>query len=135
MARLLDRFRRRKPEQEVIDYEPQHDDDGFTLFGRKTGQQRGPIRGGYYAAQTGHENREGRRLYVRYVQPSRQVRKYIVGFGRWRRWPPRWHDGESWAAQTAVGDRPPRRARRANMIAIYRGRKRARGRRVTIPGR
>jgi hypothetical protein len=63
-------------------------------------------------------NRAQRRDYVRLNQ-TRQVRKHIVGFGRWRRHRDRTY--ETHAKATALGvEIPPRRERRPIMIRAYR---------------
>lgn len=105
------------------------DDDGVELFADELpeaffstptpfgdGQREGPLRGRGgkqgWGIRAGHNNRSGHRLYVK-INQSRERRRNLVGFGRWRRQPPRWKE-ESWAALSAPLpqelDRPVRRA-------------------------
>lgn len=105
------------------DWEPDDSDDGWsdvrTGHGRqKQGRITGAPRNKHMGADTFHQNRAGRRFYVK-VNQTRNNRKNLIGFGRWRR-----HNestDESWALQTATPvQQAPRAERRPHQIAAYR---------------
>lgn len=71
------------------------------------------------------KNRAERRQYIRYIQPSRQVRMNAVGFGKWRK--PR-EKGESRChyARNPQGHHGDRQAERDYQLLIYRSARNAR---------
>ena len=112
--------------------EPEIDDD-WTRVRRGNGAQRkgriyAATRNDHYPVDINHQNRAGHRAYVRVMQ-TRQVRRNIVGFGKWRR-----HNEStepSNAALTSIMPLAPRSERRYEMIETDRASRRARGRRIT----
>jgi hypothetical protein len=136
---------RRKPKL----WEPEKVADGDEAWspvrrgsGRQTkGRISAPLRNSHLLVGTNHMNRAGRRSYVRELQ-TRQVRKNIVGFGRWRRHRDRSY--ESHAATvghefgpfviTGMTARAWRSARRREYdIPTYRAARKVRSTRITVP--
>jgi hypothetical protein len=131
---LRDLFRRKPP---VIDYDIEHDDDGWTLLGHGKGQRTDPIVAPARNSQRGvhpdQPNRAGRRLYVK-LRQTRRFRKDVLGYGRWKR---HHEGGETWhehALDTARPVATTRRQERAERYLNYRAWRKSRGRRVTVPG-
>ena len=108
----------------VAGWEPEEpQDDEWSKVKLGYGRQRSGRITDTPTVQTGHQNRAGRRLYVKVLQ-NRQGRINIVGFGRWRK-----HNEStepSHAALTAPVPLAPRSERRAGMIAAYRAQRNAR---------
>jgi hypothetical protein len=123
---------RRKPKVDRVDWQPEVDTDVWSAVGEpagshSTGQRRGQIRGGYHGVSANDQNRAGHRLYAR-VMISRQARRNIVGFGRWRR-PAALQAHRvqgSHARETAQRPLAPRYDRRSEWLLNYRQNRRNR---------
>lgn len=107
--------------------EPERDDSWERVKRGSNAQRHGrvhaPLRNTHQGIDINHENRAGHRHYVRVMQ-TRQVRKNIIGFGRWRR-----HNEStepSTAALTATIPVAPRAVRRLASRAAYRAERNAR---------
>ena len=125
-----------KSQGPVWSAEPEHDDTWARFKPRGKRQDKGPIRAALRNKQqpvdANHQNRAGHRTFVRTMQ-TRQVRKNIVGFGKWRK-----HiesTEPSYAALTAPKTfrslRLDRRTTRRSTIETASAFRKARGRRIT----
>ena len=113
--------------------EPEHDDAWARFKPRGKRQDKGPIvaslRNTQQPVNANHQNRAGHRTFVRTMQ-TRQVRKNIVGFGKWRK-----HIENTEPSNAAVTATLPRqgdrRTTRRSTIETASAFRKARGRRIT----
>ena len=114
--------------------EPEHDDAWARFKPRGKRQDKGPIYSPSMNAQrpvdANHQNRAGHRTFVRTMQ-TRQVRKNIVGFGKWRK-----HIESTEPSNAALTADPmklhvDRRVFRRSTIETASAFRKARGRRIT----
>lgn len=119
---LRDIFRKNKIIAEA-EWTPEIE-DVFSSFGKGwgNGQRRGRITGlprnRDAAVGTTHQNRAGRRMYVR-INQTRRFRKDVLGWGRWKRHDEH-GDHHQHCRDTAIQYREPRKYRRLDDHRAYR---------------